>query len=679
MEACPKGKHDQDQASLQVRAVQGTNVAQLARHIPVGVPATGLAARERRPVAFTDLRAAVRAALAPCTKAVFEEHSSYLNVARLGAPKDDDDGRELRRLQRVAHNHAAVLAVPPLVDNLLRGTITVFYAEPREFGDDDVRLATAFADQAALAIENAALRSAAHERAREAEQRLLELRALYGADEALHRSLRLDRVLQALVGVAVEILAADNAAAFVWDASHGRLVVGAAHGFPPDMAARMSFAADEGVIGHVAATGEPGVVEDVTSAPRASRRFADQAGVRAGLHMPITVGGEIFGVFTVGSKTARTFSAAEQRLLLSLAQRAGLAIENARLHEQSEQRRRELEALYEADQTLHRSLRLDDVLKALVDAAVGLLKGDGAVVWGPDPRQGGRSVPLASRGVSARYLQETSSINQEQAVRELWSGQASTFLVVEDVAHDPRLPASQRAALEREGLQSLLNAHVRVGDQVFGTFGMGFRTPHTFSDAEKRLCVALAQRAGLAIQNARLYEQAQQAAALEERQRLARELHDAVTQTLFSTALIAEVLPELWHLDTAEAEQRLAELRRLTRGALAEMRTLLVELRPGALTELPLADLLRQLAEATAGRTRLEVTATVEGSVHPLPPAVQVALYRIVQESLNNVVKHARARQDQASSSNTWRMAVCAWDWPTTGAASTRASCRLAT
>src|SRR5262249_17615560 len=104
-------------------------------------------------------------------------------------------------------------------------------------------------------------------------------------------------------------------------------------------------------------------------------------------------------------------------------------------------------------------------------------------------------------------------------------------------------------------------------------------------------------------------------------------------------------IPELWIIDPVEAQQRLAELRRLTRGALAEMRTLLVELRPGALTELPLADLLRQLAEATEGRRRLGVVARADGTPHALPGSVQVALYRTAQEALNNVVKHARARE----------------------------------
>jgi signal transduction histidine kinase len=129
-----------------------------------------------------------------------------------------------------------------------------------------------------------------------------------------------------------------------------------------------------------------------------------------------------------------------------------------------------------------------------------------------------------------------------------------------------------------------------------------------------------------------------------ERTRLAHDLHDAVTQTLFSASLVAEVLPDLWKLDTAEALKSTDELRQLTRGALAEMRTLLLELRPAALTQTRFADLLKQLTEALIGRTRLPITLHVDGE-RKLPPEVQVALYRIAQESLNNVVKYARATQ----------------------------------
>jgi signal transduction histidine kinase len=88
----------------------------------------------------------------------------------------------------------------------------------------------------------------------------------------------------------------------------------------------------------------------------------------------------------------------------------------------------------------------------------------------------------------------------------------------------------------------------------------------------------------------------------------------------------------------------LEELHQLTRGALAEMRTLLVELRPAALTEKPLGELLRHLTEAAAGQMRIAVVLNTEGECD-LPPNVQIALYRIAQESLNNIAKHAGATQ----------------------------------
>jgi signal transduction histidine kinase len=115
-----------------------------------------------------------------------------------------------------------------------------------------------------------------------------------------------------------------------------------------------------------------------------------------------------------------------------------------------------------------------------------------------------------------------------------------------------------------------------------------------------------------------------------------------VTQTLFSASLIAEVLPRLYERDREEGSRRLQELRELTRGALAEMRMLLLELRPATLTEVSLGDLLRQLAEATTGRSRVPIEVSIEGGCS-LPPDVHIALYRIAQEALNNVARHAGA------------------------------------
>jgi PAS domain S-box-containing protein len=160
-------------------------------------------------------------------------------------------------------------------------------------------------------------------------------------------------------------------------------------------------------------------------------------------------------------------------------------------------------------------------------------------------------------------------------------------------------------------------------------------------DLERRIAERTAE---LNQANELLREKAAQDAVTAERTRLARDLHDAVTQTLFSASLIAEVLPDLWNMNQAEGQKRLEELRQLTRGALAEMRTLLVELRPNALVDVPLSVLLKQLCDSFISRARLPVQLNVDGQ-RTLPPDVQLAFYRITQEALNNIVKHAKATQ----------------------------------
>jgi signal transduction histidine kinase len=158
--------------------------------------------------------------------------------------------------------------------------------------------------------------------------------------------------------------------------------------------------------------------------------------------------------------------------------------------------------------------------------------------------------------------------------------------------------------------------------------------------------MAFASQAAVAIENARLHQQTEQAAVTHERHRLARDLHDAVTQTLFSASLIADVLPKLWERNQEVAWQKLEELRLLTRGALSEMRTLLFELRPDSLIEVDLADLYKHISNAFAARTRVPVVFTQEGQ-SALQPDVKEVFYRIAQEALNNIAKHAGASEVQ--------------------------------
>ena len=192
--------------------------------------------------------------------------------------------------------------------------------------------------------------------------------------------------------------------------------------------------------------------------------------------------------------------------------------------------------------------------------------------------------------------------------------------------------------------RAMLGIPVIVDELVYGGLIMLFDHERSFSEEDQELGLTFADQATLAIANNHLRKQAEQIAVASERSRLARELHDAVTQTIFSASLIAETIPAIWDIDQEEGKNLLSDLRQLTRGALAEMRTLLLELRPTALEEANLQDLLHQLSESVGGRTGVGVITKVD-EIDDLPVHVKVALYRIAQESLNNVIKHARATQ----------------------------------
>jgi PAS domain S-box-containing protein len=193
-----------------------------------------------------------------------------------------------------------------------------------------------------------------------------------------------------------------------------------------------------------------------------------------------------------------------------------------------------------------------------------------------------------------------------------------------------------------EGVQSWMWVPLAVKKRIIGGIGIAHAEREYFTPHHADLALTIANQAALTLVNAELYEHAQALAALQERQRLAQNLHDAVNQSLFSAGLIAEVLPRLWERDPEEARRSLEDLRRLTRGALAEMRGLLAELRPSTLADSSLGDLLRQLANAFTGRTNVPVGVTITGEP-VLSAEVQVAVYRICQEALNNIAKHAGA------------------------------------
>lgn len=311
----------------------------------------------------------------------------------------------------------------------------------------------------------------------------------------------------------------------------------------------------------------------------------------------------------------------------------------ANLEQRVTARTRELTTLNAVAAVVSRSLELEEVLDAALARTLEATGMDVGLAYCLEEESEDLAL-MAFGGTDEETTRQVQRLSGEMV------GIRSVTAAHKPVAHDVFVLRDSpfKRFLETARLQMIVVIPLTAKGRSVGFIYLGSRTRREVPQTESSLMAAIGQQTGMAVENARLYEHAEESAVTQERNRLARDLHDAVTQTLFSASLIAEVLPRIWERNPSEGERRLCELRELTRGALAEMRTLLLELRPAALLEARLGDLLRQLTESITGRARVPVTVTVEGECDP-PPEVKVALYRIAQEALNNVAKHAGASQ----------------------------------
>ena len=219
--------------------------------------------------------------------------------------------------------------------------------------------------------------------------------------------------------------------------------------------------------------------------------------------------------------------------------------------------------------------------------------------------------------------------------------------------HGDTIPAPILEWCQDHDIQLAMFAPILIGQSLFGVLGvLASNTAHDFILQQTDLIERMGLDLASLFQDAVLLDQTLALVALDERNHLARDLHDSVTQVLFSATLLTEVMPQIWRRDPEQGFQTLDKLRRLTRGALAEMRTMLIELRPTAVINTPLSELLAQLTEAITSRSGVPFQLFIE-QIPILPDDVQMNFYRIAQEALNNVVNHAQAMQVSVSLNET--------------------------
>lgn len=538
------------------------------------------------------------------------------------------------------------LGVPLSVKGRLLGMLSLDHREPGYYTPEHRRLVTVFANQVAVAIENARLYT-------ETRQRVDEIRSQFSVQQAITSRLDPDTVLQLIVDEAQRLTGAQRAVLFMRQGDE--LVIPVAAG---DARGRQLIGESmplAGSLAELALTSRQAVrVANARHDPRVQahpsrQSLIQRADARALLLAPLLAEDRPLGVISLSDSQADVFDENDERVLTLLASSATVGIENARLYHAEQERRLVAESLRDILAVLNANQPLPETLEHIVASAIRVLGADAGVIYHMD--QQAQQIYIEATCNMPPPFDQLERLPLTETVPNQATLQMKPHVQVDiksagalrrEEIH--RLGPEERRWYEivSQNFSAFLSAPFMVQGQVYGDISLYYRRPQEFAQEEIDLAVSFADQIALAMENAALRTQAERSAVSEERTRLARELHDAVTQTLFSASLIADVLPRLYERNPEQGRQRLQELRELTRGALAEMRTLLLELRPATLTESSLDELLRQLAEATVGRTRLPVDLAIEGQ-GALPPEVQVAFYRIAQESLNNIAKHAEA------------------------------------
>ncbi len=528
------------------------------------------------------------------------------------------------------------VGAPIISEDQVIGFVNLSSTTPGFFTPTHAERLQAFADQAAIAIRNARL-------FRDITRQLGELQTMADASRVIASELNQDQLLQALYEQITRIAPADFYLIALYDDATNvvsiEVSVDEGRHYP-----REHYVLDRGLLKLIIHERRSllfdSLIEekhglDVDIVPAGSGRVN-----HGWLGVPMIYGDKVVGAIILGSYERAAFDRGHQQTLTSIANQAAVAIENARLYERIRRRQRYLESLHRVSRHAVPQQDPQRLMQAVVDAlAEGFGYQTAAVLLADDDA---RELEIAALASTDPMVLRTGTGHRQSFDKGIlgWVMRHDEPYLANDVGQDPHyIPAPGTSANGSE-----LAVPIRLRGKTIGVFNVEAPTTGAFDDLDQEALLELAEDFALYLENLTLMEQLKQGAAEAERHRLARDLHDAVTQTLWSAALTADVLPRIWERDPEEGRRRLETLTRSTRGALAEMRTLLLELRPATLGGMKLSDLLRQLTTTITNRSGLPVELTLAGDCE-LPPDVKVALYRISQEAMNNVVKHANASQ----------------------------------
>jgi signal transduction histidine kinase len=474
------------------------------------------------------------------------------------------------------------------------------------------------------------------------QQRESAFQGLVEAGIALSSELTLDALLQRLVETAAELTGARYAALGVIDVTGRELERFVTHGIDPETHAAIGdLPRGRGILGVLIRDARPLRLHDIADDDRSVGFPPNHPPMKTFLGVPILLRGIAYGnLYLTEKEGGEDFTGEDEEVVTLLASQAAVAIENARLYESSREWARQLESLEEIAGAMLSEIEPSRLLGLIVDrmselldarfVAVLLTGAEGWLEIAAADGEGaeelvGLKLPI-ERSKSGRVFREGTSVRVDA--------------VLDDPDADPDL-------MRRVGARAGLWTPLIVRGEPIGVLMALDRRRHDprFTDADLRLAQRFAARAAVAVDLSRRVARATVQRIVsgqeQERRRLSRELHDETGQALTSILLGLKAIEE-----TAGTERfpvALAELREQVVATLQDVRRLAVELRPKALDDFGLVPALERLVSTFAEQTGIETHLESRVREARLPNEIETVLYRVVQEALTNVVKHARA------------------------------------
>jgi signal transduction histidine kinase len=471
------------------------------------------------------------------------------------------------------------------------------------------------------------------------------LRALFDATIALTSELSLDALLQKIVEAAAAITGARYAALGVIDESGQALERFVTTGVDAETHAAIGeLPRGRGILGVLIRDAKPLRLHDLTEDPRSVGFPPNHPPMHRFLGVPILLRGVAYGnLYLTEKEGGSDFDEEDEELVTLLAAQAAVAVENARLYESATRWSRQLETLHEVVWSLVEETELGELLalvcrrlRELIGARLALIAlplPDGDLAIAAADSQDGAAEALLGQRLARRSSKSGRVLERRYSAR------------VDSVLDDPEVDQDEA---RRMGVRSGLYVPLVARGRAIGVVAVHDRLgPESrFTDADLRLAEIFAARAAVAVDlservardTVRRVVEAQEL----ERRRLARELHDETGQALTSILLGLKAIRAAESEE--EAERAEAELRNLVVQALQDVRSLAVELRPSALDDFGLVPALERLARTFEERSGLSAAVEANLAQERLPPEVETVLYRLVQEALTNVVKHAGAQ-----------------------------------